>query len=186
MLRKIVVALALVALAYPATLAFLVWDQSHNDEVRAAEAIVVLGAAQYDGVPSPVFGARLDQATHLFDTDVSDTIIVTGGKQPGDRFTESEAGEAYLIEQGIPAQRILLEEQGTTTLESLRGVADIAEQQGIDSVLLVSDPLHSRRVKTMALDLGFEAAYTSPASYCLLYTSPSPRDRTRSRMPSSA
>jgi len=164
-LRKIVVALALVALAYPATLAFLVWDQSHNDEVRAAEAIVVLGAAQYDGVPSPVFEARLDQATHLFDTDVSDTIIVTGGKQPGDRFTESEAGEAYLIEQGVPAQRILLEEQGTTTLESLRGVADIAAQQGIDSVLLVSDPLHSRRVKTMALDLGFEAAYTSPASY---------------------
>lgn len=165
MFRKIVVVLLVAALAYPATLAFLVWEQSRDDEVSPAEAIVVLGAAQYDGVPSPVFEARLEQAAHLFDTDVSDTIIVTGGKQPGDRFTESEAGETYLIEHGVSAERILLEEQGTTTLESLRGVADIAEQQGIDSVLLVSDPLHSRRIKTMALDLGFEAAYTSPASY---------------------
>ena len=165
MIRKIVVVLLVAALAYPATLAFLVWEQSRDDEVSPAEAIVVLGAAQYDGVPSPVFEARLEQAAHLFDTDVSDTIIVTGGKQPGDRFTESEAGETYLIEHGVSAERILLEEQGTTTLESLRGVADIAEQQGIDSVLLVSDPLHSRRIKTMALDLGFEAAYTSPASY---------------------
>jgi uncharacterized SAM-binding protein YcdF (DUF218 family) len=166
MLRKIVVAVLLLCITYLGTLAFLIWEQSRDDEVRPAEAIVVLGAAQYDGVPSPVFRARLNQAAFLFDTDVSNTIIVTGGKRPGDRFTESEAGEDYLIEEkGIDSGRILTESQGTTTLESLRGVARIADQEGIESVLLVSDPLHSRRIKTMALDLGFDAAYTSPASY---------------------
>ena len=166
MLRKIVVAVLLLGLTYLGTLAFLVWEQSRDDEVRSSDAIVVLGAAQYDGAPSPVFRARLNHAAFLFDTDVSKLIIVTGGKQPGDRFTESEAGANYLLgEKGIASEQILTESEGTTTLESLRGVARIADQEGIDSVLLVSDPLHSRRIKTMALDLGFDSAYTSPASY---------------------
>jgi uncharacterized SAM-binding protein YcdF (DUF218 family) len=166
MLRKIVVAVLLLGLTYVGTLAFLVWEQSRDDEVRSSDAIVVLGAAQYDGAPSPVFRARLNHAAFLFETDVSNLIIVTGGKQPGDRFTESEAGANYLLgEKGIASEQILTESQGTTTLESLRGVARIADQEGIDSVLLVSDPLHSRRIKTMALDLGFDFAYTSPASY---------------------
>jgi uncharacterized SAM-binding protein YcdF (DUF218 family) len=166
MLRKIVVAVLLLGLTYVGTLAFLVWEQSRDDEVRSSDAIVVLGAAQYDGAPSPVFRARLNHAAFLFETDVSNLIIVTGGKQPGDRFTESEAGANYLLgEKGIASEQILTESEGTTTLESLRGVARIADQEGIDSVLLVSDPLHSRRIKTMALDLGFDFAYTSPASY---------------------
>jgi uncharacterized SAM-binding protein YcdF (DUF218 family) len=166
MLRKIVVAVLLLGLTYLGTLAFLVWEQSRDDEVRSSDAIVVLGAAQYDGAPSPVFRARLNHAAFLFETDVSNLIIVTGGKQPGDRFTESEAGANYLLgEKDIASEQILTESEGTTTLESLRGVARIADQEGIDSVLLVSDPLHSRRIKTMALDLGFDSAYTSPASY---------------------
>jgi uncharacterized SAM-binding protein YcdF (DUF218 family) len=165
-IRRVILALVVLAIAYPALLAFQIWDQSHDDEVRSADAIVVLGAAQYDGRPSPVFKARLDQAAYLFNTDVSDVIVVTGGKQPGDRFTEAHAGETYLIEQrGVPADRILGEDHGTTTLESLRGVRAIADDQGMNSVLLVSDPLHSKRIKTIALDLGFEEAYASPASY---------------------
>jgi uncharacterized SAM-binding protein YcdF (DUF218 family) len=164
--RRVILVMILLVLAYPALLAFQVWEQSHVDEVRSSDAIVVLGAAQYDGRPSPVFKARLNQAAHLFDTDVSGIVVVTGGKQPGDRFTEAQAGEIYLIEKrGLPADRILQEDQGTTTLESLRAVHDIAETRGMDSVLLVSDPLHSKRIKTIALDLGFENAYTSPASY---------------------
>ena len=157
--------MVLIAIGYPALLAFQIWEQSHDDEVRSADAIVVLGAAQYDGRPSPVFKARLDQAAYLFNTEVSDVIVVTGGKQPGDRFTEARAGENYLVEQGVPADRILGEDHGTTTLESLRAVRGIAQDQGMSSVLLVSDPLHSKRIKIMALDLGFEEAYTSPASY---------------------
>ena len=164
-IRRVILAVVLIAIGYPALLAFQIWEQSHDDEVRSADAIVVLGAAQYDGRPSPVFKARLDQAAYLFNTEVSDVIVVTGGKQPGDRFTEARAGENYLVEQGVPADRILGEDHGTTTLESLRAVRGIAQDQGMSSVLLVSDPLHSKRIKIMALDLGFEEAYTSPASY---------------------
>lgn len=164
LLRRTLILLLVVALAYPAWLAFRVWSQSRDDEVHSADAIVVLGAAQYDGEPSPVLKARLDQATYLWEQDLADTLIVTGGKQEGDRYTEAEAGHRYLEEQGVPAKNIFEEEEGTTTLESLRRVKQIADQRGIDTVLLVSDPLHSERIKRMAEDLGLDA-YASPASY---------------------
>jgi uncharacterized SAM-binding protein YcdF (DUF218 family) len=163
-------ALILVALlAYPSWLGWQIWRQSLADENRPADAIVVLGAAQYDGDPSPVFQARLDQAAYLFDEGFSDTVIVTGGKQEGDRFTEAEAGEMYLSEQqGVAADRIIGETEGRTTLESMEAVKELADAQGVSSVLLVSDPMHSERIKRIALDLGFEEAYTSPASYIVL------------------
>lgn len=168
LLLKLIALVVIVVLAYPAWLAYRVWDQSHNDEVRAADAIVVLGAAQYNGQPSPVFKARLDQAHYLYDEGLSDTLIVTGGKQQGDRFTEAQAAHRYLEAQGVPGKRILEEESGSTTYESLQEVAEIAEERSIDSVLLVSDPLHSERIKRMARDLGFDEAYASPASYLAL------------------
>ena len=168
LLLKLIALVLIAVLAYPAWLAFRVWDQSHDDEVHSADAIVVLGAAQYNGEPSPVLKARLDQAHYLFEEGLSDTLIVTGGKQEGDRFTEAQAAHMYLEEQGVPADRILEEERGSTTYQSLQEVAEIAEEQQIDSVLLVSDPLHSERIKRMAHDLGFEEAYASPASYVSL------------------
>lgn len=161
---KIALAVVAVVIAYPVWLAFQVWEQSRDDEVHAADAIVVLGAAQYDGTPSPVFKARLDQAVYLYGEGLAPTIVLTGGKRPGDRFTEAEAGANYLAEQGIPAEVILRETAGRTTLESLRSVRAIADEHGIDSLLLVSDPMHSERVKRMAADLGFEA-WVSWASY---------------------
>jgi uncharacterized SAM-binding protein YcdF (DUF218 family) len=163
-------ALILVALlAYPAWLGWQIWRQSLADENRSADAIVVLGAAQYDGDPSPIFQARLDQAAYLYDEGFSNTVIVTGGKQEGDRFTEAEAGEMYLSDvQGVSADRIIGETEGRTTLESLEAVKELADEQGVASVLLVSDPMHSERIKRIALDLGFEEAYTSPASYIVL------------------
>jgi uncharacterized SAM-binding protein YcdF (DUF218 family) len=164
-LRVIGVLIVLAVVTYPLWLAFSVWAQSHNDENRAADAIVVLGAAQYDGRPSPVFRARLNHGAYLYKEGFSDTIVVTGGKQAGDRFTEAEAGSRYLVAHGIPGGDILRESRGTTTLESLRRVKRIADERGIDSVLLVSDPLHSERIKRLATDLGFAEAYTSPASY---------------------
>lgn len=161
-----IVALAVVALlAYPVWLGFQIWDQSLSDENRSVDAIVVLGAAQYDGEPSPIYEARLRHADYLFKEGFSDTIVVTGGKQEGDRFTEAEAGESYLIDNGVPADRILLETEGRTTLESLKAVHAIAPAQAIDTVLLVSDPMHSERIKRIAYDLGFDDAWTSPASY---------------------
>lgn len=163
--KRLVLLVILAVLAYPAWLAFRVWDQSHKDEVHSADAIVVLGAAQYNGRPSPVLKARLDQATYLFEEGLSDILIVTGGKREGDAFTEAQASHMYLEEQGIPAEQIFEEEEGRTTLESLVKVREIAEEQDIESVLLVSDPMHSERIKRMAHDLGFDEAYTSPASY---------------------
>jgi uncharacterized SAM-binding protein YcdF (DUF218 family) len=165
---KIVGVAVLLLLAYPLWLGYQVWAQSHRDENHSADAIVVLGAAQYDGEPSPIFRARLDQAAYLYEEGFSGTVIVTGGKQAGDRFTESEAGENYLVAQGVPAESILNENQGHTTLESLKEVRAMAEEQGIDSVLLVSDPMHSERLKRIALDLDFAEVYTSPASYISL------------------
>jgi uncharacterized SAM-binding protein YcdF (DUF218 family) len=165
---RLIVLTVVVLLAYPVWLGYQVWSQSHRDENHTADAIVVLGAAQYDGDPSPIFEARLKQAVYLFDEGFSDSLIVTGGKQPGDRFTEAGAGEAYLVAQGVPAEAITQEDNGRTTLQSLREVRRMADDLGLQSVLLVSDPLHSERLKRIAIDLGFEDAYTSPASYITL------------------
>jgi uncharacterized SAM-binding protein YcdF (DUF218 family) len=169
MRKKVIWGLAvllLLLIAYPTWIGYRVWSQANRDEVHSADAIVVLGAAQYDGDPSPVFQARLDHAAYLYDTGVSNTIIVTGGKAEGDRFSEAEAGETYLTDQqGVDSNRILRETEGTTTLESLEAVWDIAEPRDISSVLLVSDPMHSERIKMIASDLGFEEAYASRVSY---------------------
>jgi len=175
----VLVTLLVVAIvaAYPLWLGFQIWDQSHEDEVVGADAIVVLGAAQYDGVPSPVFKARLDHALYLYNEDLSDIIIVTGGKQAGDRFTEAHAGESYVTAEGVPGDAVLAESEGRTTFQSLRAVRAIATQQGVSSVLLVSDPLHSERVKRIASDLGFEGVYASPASYTQLERSRSTKVR---------
>lgn len=162
---KIFVIVVIVIVAYPAWLGFRIWSQSHDDEVHSADAIVVLGAAQYNGTPSPVFKARLDHALYLYQQGLSHTIITTGGKQPGDNYTESEAGQRYLEQQGVAPDRLLGEDTGKTTWQSLSNVSAIAQEQGIHSLLLVSDPLHSERLKIMAHDLGFNAAYTSWASY---------------------
>jgi uncharacterized SAM-binding protein YcdF (DUF218 family) len=157
--------IVLVVVAYPAWLAFSIWQQSHHDELHTADAIVVLGAAQYNGTPSPVFKARLNHAEFLYKNGFSETIIVTGGKEPGDRFTEAQAARKYLEDNGIPSDRILGQGVGRDTLESLKSVHAVAVKHGIKSVLLVSDPLHGERIKTMASDLGFDPVYASPDSY---------------------
>lgn len=159
----VILGILVAVFAYPAWLGFQVWDQSHEDELRSADAIVVLGAAQYDGEPSPVFRARLDHAAFLYGEGFSGTVVVTGGKRAGDRFTEAEAGESYLVQRGVPEEDIM-QVGGQTTLTSLTRVERtvLAEAR---SLLLVSDPLHSERIKRIVQDLGFQDAYASPASY---------------------
>lgn len=164
-LRIAILIAVLIVVGYPAWIGVQVWSQSRQDELHSADAIVVLGAAQYDGEPSPVFKARLDQAAYLYKEGFSATVIVTGGKQPGDRFTEAGAGETYLAEQGIPTDAILGEDEGQTTLESLEKVREIADDNDIHTVLMVSDPMHSERLKRIGGDLGFDEVYASPASY---------------------
>lgn len=170
-LSRVLLVLVLAAAAYPAYLGYQIWRQSHRDELGTADAIVVLGAAQYDGEPSPVFRARLDHAAYLYREGFSGRVIVTGGKQRGDRFTEAEAGRRYLIDEEVSAGDILEEPTGRTTLQSLENVKSLADLNRIASLLLVSDPLHSERIKRIAEDLGFEEVYTSPASYVELQRS---------------
>jgi uncharacterized SAM-binding protein YcdF (DUF218 family) len=147
----------------------------HQDQRAAADAIVVLGAAQYDGRPSPVFQARLDHALELYRADVSGHLVTLGGGQPGDRLTEAEAGRQYLMAKGVPPSAILPVGVGNDTLVSLRAAAGPMRSRGWVSMVLVTDPWHSARSTMMARDLGFHTEVspveTGPA------TDPSVRTR---------
>src|SRR4029078_5160586 len=138
-----------------------IWDQGNQDSGRPADAIVVLGAAQYNGVPSPLYRARLDHAIHLFQEGLAPKIVMTGGKLPGDKTTEAEAGRAYAISKGVPEDAILVEDHGGTTLESLRTVSRMLTDRGLHSAVFVSDRTHMLRVLRIAHDEGLEA-YGAP------------------------
>ena len=144
--------------------------QGELDEARPADAIVVLGAAQYNGVPSPVFAARLEHAVDLWHRGLAPYFVVTGGKQPGDRTTEAATAQAYAEAHGVPASAILGEDTGRDTLESLESVGAILRSRGLKSAIFVSDRSHMLRVLRMATDQGLEA-WGSPTA-----TSPSDLD----------
>jgi uncharacterized SAM-binding protein YcdF (DUF218 family) len=141
--------------------AFRVWQVARVDDRRPVDAVVVLGAAQYDGDPSSIFASRLKHAETLFEDGVAPRIITTGGSRPGDITTEAEAGRRYLIDHGVPADAVVAVPEGNDTLSSLQAVAARARQGGWSSALMVSDPWHSLRARTMARDEGL-AAWTSP------------------------
>ena len=149
---------------------FRIWDVGNHDDRQSADAIVVLGAAQYDGRPSPVFRARLDHAVDLYEAGVARHLVVTGGKAEGDRTTEAAAARAFAIARGVPASAIIVEDRGRTTLESLSAVADLLRAQGLESAVFVSDRTHMLRVLRIARDTGI-TAYGSP-------TATSPTDAT--------
>lgn len=141
--------------------ALRVWQVARIDDRSTADAVVVLGAAQYNGTPSEVFAARLEQARDLYRAGVAPLIITVGGKQPGDQFTEAAAGARYLQDEGVPADALLAVQVGSDTLESIDAVAAAMRERGIDSAVLVSDPWHSLRCRTMARDAGLRV-HTSP------------------------
>jgi uncharacterized SAM-binding protein YcdF (DUF218 family) len=155
----IVAALAVVIVASLATLR--IWQQGDRDEQRPVDAIVVLGAAQYDGRPSPVFEARLDHAVRLWQSGIARSFVVTGGKLPGDRTTEAAVARRYAVDHQVPEGAIFGENDAHNTLDSLRAVASEMRQRGMTSAVFVSDPTHMLRVLRIARDLGIEA-YGSP------------------------
>jgi uncharacterized SAM-binding protein YcdF (DUF218 family) len=158
--RDVLVLLAVAALGLTATAAYTVVEivrQGDRDEARAADAIVVLGAAQYDGVASAVFAARLDHAVKLYQQGIAKVLIVTGGKLPGDRFTEAATARKYAMEHGVPARAILAEDRGRNTLESMEAVGAILRAHGLASAVFVSDRTHMLRVLRMATDQGVHA-----------------------------
>lgn len=134
-----------------------VYKQSRSNEARPADAIVVLGAAQFNGVPSQVFQARLDTALSLYQQGYADTIVVTGGRLLGDQYTEAEAGKNYLVEHGVPADAILMENISHNTAQSFDGVRRILSPRGAETLLLVSDGFHLYRSKMLAENAGFAA-----------------------------
>ncbi len=121
-----------------------------------------MGAAQYNGVPSEVFQARLDHAFDLYEQGYAPLIALTGGKMPGDAFTEAESGAQYLIERGVPASDLVWENEGRSTWQSMQGVTDVLDQRDVESVLIVTDGFHLMRSELMARKLGF-TAYGSAA-----------------------
>jgi uncharacterized SAM-binding protein YcdF (DUF218 family) len=138
-----------------------VWMAARRDDARPADAIIVLGAAQFDGRPSKVLAARLDHAIDLYRRKIAPIVVVTGGKQPGDRFTEAGTGAEYLHEHGIPDSAILRETTGRSSWQSLAAAARFLKDRNLRSVVLVSDPYHSARIEDVAHDVGLKAA-TSP------------------------
>lgn len=161
----------LVALTVVGASAITVWRAAHDDDashVERADVIIVLGAAQYGGTPSPVFQGRLDHAILLYRQGRADSVMVVGSRSPGDTTTEAEAGRDYLVSQGVPAGSVLVEPVGRTTYESLVGAARYMRKHGMRSAFLVSDPWHNARITRMASDLGIQgyasATWTSAAT----------------------
>ncbi|MGI8476190.1 MAG: YdcF family protein [Thermomicrobiales bacterium] len=131
-----------------------IYWQVRSEQSGRVNTIVVFGAAQYNGAPSPVLEARLDEALAAYHEGVAPLIVVTGGRQSGDRFTEAESGRDYLTAHGVPRSAIALENRGTDSWESLQGAATLLRKRSLGRVLLVSDGFHLFRVKAMARYLG--------------------------------
>lgn len=152
--------------------AVLAWER--QDEARPVGAIVVLGAAQYVGKPSPVLRARLDHAIALWKRNLAPTLIVTGGRGTGDTTSEAAVSQRYAVQHGVPATAILLETEGRTTSESMAGVAALMGSRNRRDVLLVSDPFHMLRLTVLARRHGL-IPYASPTPTSPIAASPSMR-----------
>lgn len=163
--RWLTTALVFVCLAaglVGAGLVAAVYRQARLDQAQPVDAIVVLGTAQWNGRPGPVLRARLDRALADYRAGLAPVIVATGGRAPGDAFTEAEAARDYLVEAGVPPSAILLENEGRDTWQSMQGVAALLAGRGLSRVLLVSDGFHLLRTKLMARDLGLRP-FAAPA-----------------------
>jgi len=167
---RLLVAMLLGAVVAFGWASFRIWQTGNRDDRPTSDAIVVLGAAQYDGRPSPVFRARLDHAIDLYKGGVAKYLIVTGGKAQGDRSTEAATARAFALRKGVPDAAILVEDGGRTTLESLHAVATLLRDHQLASAVFVSDRTHMLRVLRIARDQGI-TAFGSP-------TATSPTDAT--------
>lgn len=158
---RVVIGSAVVAMFIVGGTAFRVWMVARHDNRQPADMVIVLGAAQYGGDPSPIFSARLRHARALYEAGLAPRIVTTGGAGEGDTYTEAEAGRRYLVARGVAPEDVIAVGEGSDTLGSLRAVAERARAEGWRTGLIVSDPWHSLRARTMARDNGL-VAWTSP------------------------
>ena len=159
-LRLSGIAVALIVVYLSVTAAQVVLS-SRTDDRTPADAIVVLGAAQYNGTPSPALQRRLDHALDLYRDGLAPEIVLTGSKQPDDRFTEAFAGYKYLVDAGVPEGDLRLVDDGSNTWESLAAAKRVLRDEGSNSVILVSDRYHNRRLQSIARELGLDATVSS-------------------------
>lgn len=156
--RNVVLGLIGAIVLYLGVTTWQVFAANGWDHTRPADAVVVLGAAQYDGRPSAAFEGRLDHAFSLWDDGTVPLIVVTGGGQEGDRFTEAYAGLKHLQQRGVPEEDVLVVDDGSSTWESLAASVRVLRNRGIDDVLLVSDPYHSFRLEAIADEVGLRGS----------------------------
>ena len=163
-MRRVLLVLAAALLAYFAVTTALVARWMGKDERPRVDAIVVLGAAQYDGRPSAIYQARLEHALDLYNSGVAPLLVFTGGNEPGDRFTEGGSGARWAIQHGVPQSAVLTEEHSRTTYENLAGAKRVLDGRGGEQpkrIVVVSDPFHMFQAVKQAGDLGLDA-YPSP------------------------
>ena len=173
LVRLVLTGLGLLFLVWMASLgAVLAWER--HDQSRPVGAIVVLGAAQYVGRPSPVLRARLDHAIALWRRGLAPIMIVTGGTGRGDTTSEAAVSQRYVVQHGVPVQAVLLETEGRTTSESMAGVSALMGGQGRRDVLLVSDPFHMLRLTIIARRHGLQP-FASPTPTSPIAASPTLR-----------
>lgn len=141
-------------------------EQSTVDEAKPADVIVVLGAAEYRGKPSPVLEARLNHALFLYLQGFAPRILTTGGKGGDPTYTEGEVAHAYLAKKGVPSESILVESEGATTVQSIAAAAEIMRRMNLHSCIVVSDGYHIFRVKKLL-----------ESERMQVYGSPRPEDR---------
>jgi uncharacterized SAM-binding protein YcdF (DUF218 family) len=168
--------LATFVLGYIVALSMRIGRQSTRDEARPADVIIVMGAAEYRGHPSPVLKLRLDHAVNLYQKHLAPYIMTTGGPGGDPSFTEAGVGRSYLIDRGIPPESVIVEEEGESTAYSLSAASEILRRMGLRSCIIVSDGYHVFRVKRILQQKGFQVfgspraqGETTPAREWWLY-----------------
>ena len=157
----VLLAVATFALGYLFSLSIRIHREAALDNARPADVIVVMGAAEYRGQPSPVLKLRLDHAVELYRKKLAPYVMTTGGQGGDPTFTEGGVGRSYLVEKGIPAEAIIVENSGDSTVYSLAAAAEIFKRMGLRSCIIVSDGYHIFRVKRILQQQGF-TVYGSP------------------------
>jgi uncharacterized SAM-binding protein YcdF (DUF218 family) len=157
LLNRVAGAAVLAFVLLIASTALAIWWNARQDSRPESDAIVVLGSAQYNGVPSSIFEARLEHAVTLYEDGVAPMIVTVGGRAAGDEFTEAEAGREYLAASGVPGEALLAVPEGVDTLESMRAVSTAFGERGWTNAVVVTDPWHAMRAERMAEDAGIEA-----------------------------
>lgn len=156
-LSRVVAGAILISVLVVGGTAFRIWQVARDDDRSHADFAVVLGAAQYNGTPSPILEARLQHALALYKQRVTSTIVTVGGRRAGDNFSEAQASAHWLTEHGVAARNVITVGVGSDTLRSLEAVEVTAQQHGWHTAIVVSDPWHTLRARTMAADVGLRA-----------------------------